>query len=360
MSKADIRGVMAEFDANGDGVLEYREFLPVMVQLIGGLNARKRERAATEEAEAEREEVAAEVTDILLHGMRQEDLDALMTSVFQAADVDNNGYLDMGEFQACLKSAELGLTRKEINTLMAEADLNDDGKVAFEEFVPLCFDLLVEVFTKEATESSIRESASALEQYLMEGFAAVDSSETGAISIGKARSALTRMSRAELGLTKLPIGVVLSEAAINGKGEIAYVEFVPTAARIVYSLLDTAEQERRIEAMEKMARTGGAQLLRGFSRETVLSILSAAFKEADVDGNGYLDYDELLRVFEALGTSELGLSANETVMLLATVDADADGRIDYGELVEFMFSALCHLERESFIAAGGVPDIEEQ
>ena len=107
LSKADVRGVMAEVDANGDGVPEYREFLPAMVQLISGLNTRKRERLAAVEAEAEREEVSAEVTDMLLHGMRREELEALMLSVFQAADADNSGYLDRREFQACLDRGEM-------------------------------------------------------------------------------------------------------------------------------------------------------------------------------------------------------------------------------------------------------------
>ena len=364
LSKSEMRTVMAECDTNLDGLLEYKEFLPVMVQVINGLHARKAEREAQEEAEVEREEVAAEMQNYLLHGMRREELEALMRSVFQAADVDGNGTLDRAEFQQCLISAELGLTRREINALMAEADLNDDGKVNFDEFMPLCFEVLVERYTRAAVEAEIKRTADDFQQMLLDGFAAEDPDSNGTLTVKQARHALTKMSRAELGLTKLQVMTLLSEASVNGKGEFNYVEFVPTCARMVDRMLDTVAQEERVEAIEHMARTEGASLLRGFSQDTVMDIMMAAFKEADKDESGFLDRAELNSVLQALGSSNLSLSGNEIAMLMSAVDENEDGMVEYGELVEFMFSALCHLEREAFIqsaATGGTPaEAEEQ
>ena len=129
-------------------------------------------------------------------------------------------------------------------------------------------------------------------------------------------------------------------------------------------MLDTVAQEERVEAIEQMARTEGASLLRGFSQDTVMDIMMAAFKEADKDESGFLDRAELNSVLQALGSSNLSLSGNEIAMLMSAVDENEDGMVEYGELVEFMFSALCHLEREAFIqsaATGGTPaEAEEQ
>ena len=42
LTKKEARRVMQEADENDDGVLEYREFVPVMVEIIHGLQARAR------------------------------------------------------------------------------------------------------------------------------------------------------------------------------------------------------------------------------------------------------------------------------------------------------------------------------
>ena len=44
------------------------------------------------------------------------------------------------EFRSCINDASLGLTRREINLLMAEADEDSDGKISYEEFVMWVFD----------------------------------------------------------------------------------------------------------------------------------------------------------------------------------------------------------------------------
>jgi Ca2+-binding EF-hand superfamily protein len=69
-----------------------------------------------------------EVEYHLLHGIPKEELEEVMKRVFEAADENGNGELSLEEFRQCLKSAELGLTRKEINLLLSECDTN---QVAF-------------------------------------------------------------------------------------------------------------------------------------------------------------------------------------------------------------------------------------
>lgn len=40
----------------------------------------------------------------------------------------------------------MGLTRKEVNAILSEVDENHDGEVSYEEFIPICFNILVERF----------------------------------------------------------------------------------------------------------------------------------------------------------------------------------------------------------------------
>ena len=49
--------------------------------------------------------------------------------LFDKFDADNSGELDADEFEGCMKSMELGLTKGQIGALMATADTSGDGTI---------------------------------------------------------------------------------------------------------------------------------------------------------------------------------------------------------------------------------------
>ena len=53
---------------------------------------------------------------------------------FGALDVDGNGVLDLSELGALLQGLDADISRRPVEELMAELDLNGDGKVSFDEF----------------------------------------------------------------------------------------------------------------------------------------------------------------------------------------------------------------------------------
>jgi Ca2+-binding EF-hand superfamily protein len=57
--------------------------------------------------------------------------------VFDSFDTDGNGLLDKDELKNAFKDFKGGLTDKEVDTLIAEADTDNNGQVSFEEFVAL-------------------------------------------------------------------------------------------------------------------------------------------------------------------------------------------------------------------------------
>merc|ERR1719198_1556040 len=128
------------------------------------------------EAEAQRaadeDEAREEAKNYLLHGMTKEQVEGVMTEIFQKSDVDGSGALSLQEFQKCCKDADIGLTRKEINILMHQCDVDGDGQIAYEEFVPLCFEMLTEILKDEMLQE--KRSPSELEIYLGQYFAQID------------------------------------------------------------------------------------------------------------------------------------------------------------------------------------------
>merc|ERR1719230_1367833 len=138
--------------------------------------------------------------------MSREELENVMRDVFLKADVDDSGALSLNEFHKCIREAELGLTRKEINRLMQEVDADQDGIVTYEEFVPLCFDMLVELLKDELLKGK---QPTELEEYLTALFANADADETGRLGVHEMRDLLRS---ADFGLTRLQIHTILAEA----------------------------------------------------------------------------------------------------------------------------------------------------
>lgn len=55
--------------------------------------------------------------------MPRAELEAAIRKVFSRADLDGSGVLSRAEFADALRGSALGLTRREINMLMAEASV---------------------------------------------------------------------------------------------------------------------------------------------------------------------------------------------------------------------------------------------
>jgi Ca2+-binding EF-hand superfamily protein len=124
LSSKEVKRILAEADENEDGTIEYAEFIPLAIDLVQAMYM-KIDSAADKEESSSAARAAAE--SHMLHGMPREALESIMGEIFKKADLDGSGTLSRREFNACLKEADLGLTRQEINLIMAEADVDDDG-----------------------------------------------------------------------------------------------------------------------------------------------------------------------------------------------------------------------------------------
>ena len=362
LSKKEMRAVMQEADENDDGVLEYAEFVPVMVEIIHGMQARA---SAVESAEMDAQEARKSVQMHLLHGMPREELENMMRNVFTSADADGSGYLDRKEFQTCLKHAQLGLTRKEINLLSSEVDANEDGMISYEEFTPLCFNILVERFKDDVLVEQAMASSDSLTQLLLEEFeakerevfgdASVEEGYSGLLPFESVKDALKALSEEMLGLSKLQLSAVMSESRCDEETDernVEYTLFAPVAATMIHSMVDLSSQAKRVDAIGKISQTSGAKSLLNkltMDPDSVKSYIRTAFEAADVDKNGTLDHAEVTTVLRGMSAGELDLSQPEVNAMVAAVDSDQNGMVEYHELVDFLFDVLAHLDREAYI-----------
>jgi Ca2+-binding EF-hand superfamily protein len=358
LGKKDIRNVMAECDENEDGVIEYKEFMPIMVDLIHASQARDE---AAWQAEMDAMDAEFEAEDFFLRGMSQADLEALMASIFKENDADGNGVLDRKEFKACLKSADLGLTKKEINMLLSEADENDDGVVTYEEFVPMCFQILVEKFKQDYLSNKALSEAGELERVMLEAFSN-SPAYTGEFKMSRkeVKKVLEEMSYDLLGLSRVQIVSVMSLADADGQNNIDVPKFVRAAAQMIFKLVDLSAQKEKAAAIANLSNTDGAYMLHGMSGDQIKEALQGAFQEADTEGKGYLFPDQVYDVLQMMGTGDLGLSDQEINGLLAAVDENDDGVVEWEELVDFMYDVLMHLDRDQMVTEIADENAEEE
>lgn len=318
--------LMAEADSDADGQIDYFEFVPLAVDLITSLQA-KMEVQATEEDQEDRARLAA--NEYMLHGMSKESLNAVILDVFKKADKDDSGSLTIAEFHTAINEADLGLTRKEINVLMHSVDVDLSGTISYEEFGPLCFDILVEILKDELLQA--QRNPGEMENYLLSQFSAADTGGVGTLKVAELRDAF---KKADLGLTRLQILTVVSEAKQDEEGNVDYQDFAPKAANLCHALLDWEVQRERQVAIQQLT---DQDLVHGRTADEVFEVLVAACQAADPGGSGLLEMPVLS---EAIAGCELELSAKEVHMLMNDAFPSEDGRIEYDNFVRAAFETL--------------------
>merc|ERR1711865_120193 len=236
LTEKDIEFLMDEADCNQDGVIEYEEFIPLCVDLIESMYAKSSAQVAEAEADSAARDAASEG---LLNGMTREELEGTLMEMFKQADKDGNGVLDRKEFRDCMKAADLGLRRKDINAIASQTDVDDDGNITYEEFIPTAFEVLVEMVAKQIKQSAESPELAAVEQFLMTNFQAEDPNGTGVVQFEKAKGVITE---AIAGLSRVQIYTVMSEAAEHADGTVTYKDFATKAAGVLLLMEDVRAQ----------------------------------------------------------------------------------------------------------------------
>merc|ERR1712166_1194883 len=144
-----------EADTNGDGVIEYDEFMPAMLAVIASMKGEDLPAACATLPQSASADYDAQARQFLLKGMPADKLERTILRSFLFADTKNTGFLDESEFAACIQDLGLGLSPSHISELMTAVDKNSDGVIAYDEWVPLAFELMVKTVALElATQAA--------------------------------------------------------------------------------------------------------------------------------------------------------------------------------------------------------------
>ena len=101
---AELKDMINEVDADGNGFIDFPEFLVMM--------ARK---------------------------MKDTDSEEEIKEAFRTFDKDGNGFISKAELTNVMANQGESLTEEEVTEMIGEADIDGDGVVNYEEFVKMMF-----------------------------------------------------------------------------------------------------------------------------------------------------------------------------------------------------------------------------
>ncbi|EPB84209.1 calmodulin [Mucor circinelloides 1006PhL] len=96
---AELQDMVSDVDADGNGHIDFEEFLNLVKDLKSG-------------------------------GKDTDDL----REAFKVFDADGNGVIDRSELRKVMSSLNEKLTEEELDAMIKEADANGDGQISFDEF----------------------------------------------------------------------------------------------------------------------------------------------------------------------------------------------------------------------------------
>jgi len=285
----------------------------------------------------------------LLSSLGKEDLEKNLTSMFESADADHNGYLDPSELVTCLHSMKLGLTTNDINMILSNVMTTADGKLRYQQFAPLAYELLTAQLQRDiSNEDSLRAEAESrlfkgkspkeVEDMVKRVFTSADKAGRGYLS---PEELYVCMVSSGLGLTHDEIMDVIEATDTDHNNMIDLEEFTPVCYELALEVAMreikaqmAAEAEGADDSRRKRAED---YLLQQMSREELLAALAAVFEKADKDGSGFLDRAEFAT---CLQDTALGFSPDQIGFIIKATDANDDGSIDFQEFAPVCFDML--------------------
>jgi Ca2+-binding EF-hand superfamily protein len=225
---------------------------------------------------------------------------------FKAADKDGNGFVGREELEHVFR--KLGdWSDNQFKVLFQAADINMDGQLNYEEFVDWC--MFNDVGDDGVPTGVAVAAGDDTTKGILEFFK--DADTDGNLLIG--RDELERVFRKLGDWSDDQFNVLLQAADTNMDGQLNYCEFVD------WCLFNDVGDDG--------VPTGTAVVAADDTTKGVLDL----FKEADKDGNGLINRDELEAIFRKLGP----WSHDQFSVLFQAADLNNDDHLHYTEFVDW-------------------------
>merc|ERR1712156_285363 len=134
----ELRQAFDLFDTDKDGTINLKELTNIMKSL-GRDPSEEEIKDMINNIDLDGNQVVDFNEFLLMMGHTSTDTDktAELKQVFAIFDKNGDGYISKSEMKAAMKKMDENFTDAEIETIISDADLDDDGEANFHEFVAL-------------------------------------------------------------------------------------------------------------------------------------------------------------------------------------------------------------------------------
>lgn len=290
---ATVKKMISKYDTDGNGTLEFDEFHDMMKSKSEGVTRWERTKKTQTPPDT--------------------------WKAFKVFDRNSDGYISKTELYQTMKELGVKLSMEDLNEMMKEADINQDGRIDYAEFSKLMTGAF-ESFAKQAAllheQKSIYEAViqkKLTDADLKAAFDSVDKEKTGVINTSQLEDVFRSCG--------LSISSAQAEAMIkkygSGNGMVGISEFLMMVSR----------SQSRQDSRQSTSSTSKAK--------TEEEDMRTAFKVFDIDGNGFIDAQELRQTMHDLGEE---LSERDISAMIRSADKNGDGKIDYEEFIQMMYA----------------------
>ncbi|XP_010505874.1 PREDICTED: calmodulin-2/4 [Camelina sativa] len=225
---------------------------------------------------------------------------AELCETFSLMDMDGNGFITAKELGTVMRSLGHNLTKSELQGMLNEMDADGNGTIDILEFLYA----LIDTDCKEKLKKAIGVLSQLTEDQLVECkeiFSSIDKDGDGCITTKELGTVMRSLGQNP---TEAELQDMINEVDADGNGTIDFPEFLNLMAR---KMKDTDSEEE----------------------------LKEAFRVFDKDQNGFISAAELRHVMTNLGEK---LTDEEVDEMIKEADVDGDGQINYEEFVKVMMA----------------------
>jgi len=230
LTRKEINVLMHQCDMDGDGNISYEEFVPLCFEMLTEI-----------------------LKDELLENKRDpSELEVLVMQACAEKDLARTGTLDAITMKDMLRSLDLGLTRLQIHSILAEASYDEEGMCTYRKFIPTASELIYKMldmdYQRERNEALHSLAGTEdfniihgygqddLQSVLTQELMAYDTAQTERLS---ERDLVTALSNSSLGLSEKEVSALMSAAERDEAG-VKYVDLASYAFYILQYLTQSA------------------------------------------------------------------------------------------------------------------------
>jgi len=324
-------------DKNSNGMIEYKEFVPIGAEVLYGLLLKQQ---TVKEINLE-EEMLVNQAILVLYNDEIHDLAAIIIKDCKEIDEDNFGVVPTERVLEVFKKHPGVLTEREYEFLFQRIQTNYPKSYPYNETSNILFGYKVDIIKNGLAENNVTK----LEQYLRKLFEIFDEEKTGKIPAQTVLEALKKADK--ILLTQMQLYILRNFVKKDENGNVDYIRESKFLAEMIKKFFSPSVLKKQAQFVEQGAIAQDAYM-EGWTREALIAQMNEIFQTYDVDKDKLLDRNEYRKL---LKKAEINLNDDEFEVMMQEADVNKDGFLDFTEFQGHFFNVLKLIRRSKALYA---------